>query len=50
MIAGYIGTSDKVDRAMCRFARAYADQTERDYQTLVAAVARGALPATRAVP
>jgi uncharacterized protein (DUF2252 family) len=48
MIAGYIGTSDNVDRAMCRFARAYADQTERDYQTLVAAVARGVFPATPA--
>jgi hypothetical protein len=47
MIAGYIGTRDKVDRAMCRFARAYADQTERDYQTLVAAVARGVLPLPR---
>jgi hypothetical protein len=46
MISGYIGSSDKVDRAMCRFARAYADQTERDYQTLVAAVARGVLPTT----
>ena len=48
MIAGYIGTSAKVDRAMCRFARAYADQTERDDQTLVAAVARGVLPVTPA--
>jgi len=48
MIAGYIGTSDKMDQAMCRFARAYADQTERDYQTLVTAVARGVLPATPA--
>ena len=46
MISGYIGSSDKVDRAMCRFARAYADQTERDHQALVAAVARGVLPAT----
>jgi uncharacterized protein (DUF2252 family) len=45
MIAGYLGTSDKVDRAMCRFARAYADQTERDHQALGAAVARGVLPA-----
>jgi uncharacterized protein (DUF2252 family) len=48
MIAGYMGKSDKVDRAICRFARAYADQTERDYLTLVAAVARGVLPATPA--
>ena len=46
MIAGYIGTGDKVDQALCRFARAYADQTERDHEALVAAVARGVLPAT----
>jgi hypothetical protein len=45
MIAGYLGTSDKVDRALCRFASAYADQTERDHQALVDAVARGVLPA-----
>jgi uncharacterized protein (DUF2252 family) len=46
MIAGYIGSSDKFDRAMSRFARAYSDQTERDHQALVAAVARGVLPAS----
>lgn len=45
MIAGYLGKSDNVDVALCRFARAYADQTERDHHTLVQAVARGALPA-----
>ena len=44
MIAGYLGHSDKVDVALCRFARAYADQTERDHETLVLAVAHGALP------
>jgi len=44
MIAGYLGGSDKVDRAMGQFARAYADQTERDHQALVTAVARGVLP------
>jgi hypothetical protein len=27
MIAGYVCSSDKLDQAMCRFARAYADQT-----------------------
>ena len=31
MIAGYAGGSDKLDRAMARFARAYADQTEVDH-------------------
>ena len=45
MIAGYLGSSDKADQAMGRFARDYAEQTERDYQALLAAVARGALPA-----
>jgi uncharacterized protein (DUF2252 family) len=44
MIAGYIGSSDRLDDAICRFARAYADQTERDHQALVDAVARGRLP------
>jgi hypothetical protein len=36
--------SDKLDRSLCRFAQAYADQTEADHQTLVKAVARGVLP------
>jgi len=44
MIAGYVGASDKLDRSLCRFACAYADQTEADHQALVKAVARGALP------
>ena len=33
-----------VDRALCRLARDYAAQVERDHQALVAAVARGTLP------
>jgi len=44
MIAGYIGSSDRLDAAICRFAGAYADQTERDHQALVDAVAHGRLP------
>ena len=47
MISGYVGDSDKLDEALCRFARAYADQTEADYEALVKAVARGALPVER---
>ncbi len=46
MIAGYAGHSDKLDRALGRFARAYADQTEADHAELVKAVRRGALPVT----
>jgi hypothetical protein len=34
---------------MCRFAWAYADQTEADHQALVDAVARGRLPVERGV-
>ena len=45
MIAGYIGSSDKLSKALCRFARAYADQTEADYRALLRAVANGVLPA-----
>ncbi len=44
MIAGYVGKGDNVDRAMSRFAQAYADQTERDHAALVAAVRRGRVP------
>ncbi len=44
MIAGYAGASDALDKALCRFAKAYADQTEADHQALVKAVARGVLP------
>jgi uncharacterized protein (DUF2252 family) len=45
MIAGYLGRSEKADRAFARFARRYADQIERDHERLVAAVNRGLLPA-----
>ncbi len=44
MIAGYLGAGDNVDRAMARFAQAYADQTEADHQALVAAVKAGRMP------
>jgi uncharacterized protein (DUF2252 family) len=44
MIAGYVGASDNLDRSLCRFARAYADQTEADHRALVKAVNRGILP------
>jgi uncharacterized protein (DUF2252 family) len=37
MIAGYAGNSDELDEAMANFAFAYADQTEKDFNTLAAA-------------
>ncbi|MFH5229228.1 DUF2252 domain-containing protein [Antrihabitans spumae] len=44
MIAGYVGGSDKLEVALRRFARAYADQTEIDHGLMVDAVRRGELP------
>jgi uncharacterized protein (DUF2252 family) len=44
MIAGYAGASDRLDKALATFARAYADQTEADHAQLVAAVRNGVLP------
>ena len=40
-IAGYLGPGDAFDKAVGRFAMTYADQTERDYAALVAAVSSG---------
>jgi uncharacterized protein (DUF2252 family) len=40
-IVGYLGKSDKFDQAIASFAKAYADQTERDHASLKAAVKSG---------
>ena len=44
-IAAYLGGSDVFDQAIAQFAVAYADQNERDHQTLVQAVADGQIDA-----
>ncbi|MBE0639683.1 MAG: DUF2252 domain-containing protein [Bacteroidales bacterium] len=41
MISGYVGKSDELDHAMYRFAMAYADQTEADYEALLHAAKTG---------
>jgi uncharacterized protein (DUF2252 family) len=46
-IAAYLGGSDVFDQAITRFAAAYADQNERDHQSLVDAVAAGRITAER---
>ncbi|HSD22883.1 MAG TPA: DUF2252 domain-containing protein [Solirubrobacterales bacterium] len=46
-IASYLGKGDAFDRAICRFAEAYADQNDRDYEAVSAAVESGRLEATR---
>jgi uncharacterized protein (DUF2252 family) len=47
-ITAYLGTGDSFDRAIARFAAAYADQTERDHAALVEAVRSGRLEAAPA--
>ena len=44
-IAAYLGGSDVFDRAIARFAAAYADQNERDYQALTDAAKSGRVTA-----
>jgi uncharacterized protein (DUF2252 family) len=44
-IAAYLGSGDVFDRALAKFAEAYADQNERDYRAFAAAVQSGRLPA-----
>ena len=46
-IAAYLGGSDVFDKAITRFAAAYADQNERDHQALLDAVAAGRITAER---
>lgn len=42
-ISGYLGKSDKFDKAIADFASAYADQSERDHEVLLQAVRAGKL-------
>ena len=45
-IASYLGTSDRFERAILEFSKAYADQNERDYRALAAAVKSRKIEAT----
>ncbi len=45
-LAGYLGGNDVFDCALAKFAVAYADQTERDYEALQKAVKAGRLRAS----
>jgi uncharacterized protein (DUF2252 family) len=46
-IAAYLGNSDTFDQAIADFSETYADQTERDYDALVAAEADGRVKTLR---
>jgi uncharacterized protein (DUF2252 family) len=40
-IAGYCGNSSQLDKAIAKFARAYADQTGKDFKAFKKAITRG---------
>jgi hypothetical protein len=44
-ISGYLGKSDAFDRALGKFALAYADQIQKDHATLVNAIRSGRVTA-----
>ena len=44
-IASYLGSGDTFDQALAQFAETYADQNERDYNTLIDAVKAGRITA-----
>ena len=48
-ISSYLGNGDTFDRALARFAETYADQNERDYETLTQAVRDGVIQAETGV-
>lgn len=45
-IAAYLGKGDNADQALTRFALAYAEQNDRDYETLRAAARSGRISTT----
>jgi hypothetical protein len=48
-MSAYLGGGDRFDRAMVEFAAAYADQNQRDFEALKAAIASGAVRADTGV-
>ena len=48
-IASYLGNSQAFDKALARFAEAYADQNERDYEAFAAACKSGRLHAEEGI-
>jgi uncharacterized protein (DUF2252 family) len=47
MIAGYMGKSGVIDKAIASFSKAYADQAEQDHATFIRAIRRGRIEVER---
>jgi hypothetical protein len=48
-MASYLGSSTAFEKALARFAEAYADQNERDYDVFAAACRSGRLHAEEGI-
>lgn len=47
VLAGYLGATERWDKALAKFAFAYADQTTQDYEKFTAAIRSGKIKAGR---
>lgn len=47
VLSGYLGTNDRWDRALAKFAVLYAEQTSKDYEAFKKAIRAGKLPASK---
>src|SRR5262249_39389570 len=47
MIAGYLGKSDRFDKAVTRFSATYADQAERDHAAFMQAIRKRRIEVVR---
>lgn len=50
MVSGYVGRGSAFDEAVAQFAVAYADQTEKDWQSFLAAIKAGRIVAAPPAP
>jgi uncharacterized protein (DUF2252 family) len=50
MLSGYLGKSDRIDKALANFAVDYADQTDRDHEAWQRAIAERRVKALQEVP
>ena len=50
LLSGYLGTSDRFDKALMNFAVDYADQTTRDFDDWLKAIREGRVNAMKPVP
>jgi hypothetical protein len=48
-IGSYLGAGDRFDRAMVKFASSYADQNEKDFESLKKAIATNEVHAVTGV-